>query len=151
HVTGVQTCALPILSGHSSKFAVDWTPYVGQRYTDEADTAIPLAEAQRLAEGLTAVPEGFSLHSRVDKIIKDRAAMGRGELPLDWGMGENLAYASLVAQGYGIRISGEDVGRGTFFHRHVVLHDQKRERWNDGTWIPLQNIREGQGPVQIFD
>ena len=151
HLDRGELLSNPVLSGHSSKFAVDWTPYVGQRYTDEADTAIPLAEAQRLAEGLTAVPEGFSLHSRVDKIIKDRAAMGRGELPLDWGMGENLAYASLVAQGYGIRISGEDVGRGTFFHRHAVLHDQKRERWNDGTWIPLQNIREGQGSVQIFD
>ncbi|MDX5363526.1 MAG: 2-oxoglutarate dehydrogenase E1 component [Pseudazoarcus pumilus] len=151
HLDRGELLSNPVLSGHSSKYAVDWTPFLGHEYTDEADTGIPLPEAQRLAERLTAVPEGFSLHSRVDKIIKDRAAMGRGELPLDWGMGENLAYASLLAQGYGIRISGEDVGRGTFFHRHAVLHDQKRERWNDGTWIPLQDIREGQGPVQIFD
>ena len=151
HLDRGELLSNPVLSGHSSKYAVDWTPFVGAAYSDEADTAIPLSEAQRLAERLTAVPEGFALHSRVEKIIKDRAAMGRGELPLDWGMGENLAYASLLAQGYGIRISGEDVGRGTFFHRHAVMHDQKRERWNDGTWIPLESIREGQGPVQIFD
>jgi 2-oxoglutarate dehydrogenase E1 component len=151
HLDRGELLSNPVLSGHSSKYAVDWTPFLGHAYTDEADTAIPLVEAQRLAERLTAVPEGFTLHSRVEKIINDRAAMGRGEIPLDWGMGENLAYASLVAQSYGIRISGEDVGRGTFFHRHAVMHDQKRERWDDGTWIPLQAIREGQGPVQIFD
>ena len=141
----------PVLSGHVSKFAIDWTPYIGQPYTDEADTAIPLAEVQRLAERLTTLPEGFSLHSRVQRVISDREAMGRGELPLDWGMGENLAYASLVAQGFGVRVSGEDVGRGTFFHRHAVLHDQQRERWDEGTWVPLENIREGQGPFQLYD
>ncbi len=141
----------PVLSGFSSKYAVDWTPFLNQPYTDEADTAIPLAEAQRLAERLTAIPEGFEVHSRVDKILKDRAAMGRGELPLDWGMGENLAYASLLAQGFGVRLSGEDVGRGTFFHRHAVVHDQRRERWNDGSWIPLEGVREGQGIFQCYD
>lgn len=151
HLDRGELLSNPVLSGHSSKYAVDWTPFLGQPYTDEADTGIPLSEAQRLAERLTAVPEGFALHSRVEKIVNDRAAMGKGELPLDWGMGENLAYASLVAQGYGIRVSGEDVGRGTFFHRHAVFHDQKRERWNDGAWIPLQEIRDGQGPFNIFD
>ncbi len=141
----------PVLSGHNRKFAVDWAPYLNQPYTDDADTAIPVQEVKRLAERLTAVPENFTLHSRVKKIIDDRAAMGRGELPLDWGMGENLAYASLVAQGYPVRLSGEDVGRSTFFHRHAVLHDQKREQWDEGTYKPLEHIQEGQAHFHCFD
>ena len=141
----------PVLSGHSSKYAVDWTPFLKQPYTDEADTAIPAQEVRRLSERLTALPADFTLHSRVKKIINDREAMGRGELPFDWGMGENLAYASLVAQGYGVRISGEDVGRGTFFHRHAVLHDQKREKWDHGVCVPLKHIQDGQGGFHIYD
>ena len=67
--------------------------------------------------------------------------MGEGKLPLDWGMGETLAYATLLDDGYGVRLSGEDVGRGTFSHRHAVLHDQNREKWDSGTWIPLQHVK----------
>lgn len=141
----------PVLSGHSSKYAVDWSPFVKQPYTDDADTSIPLQEIRRLSERLTSLPEDFILHSRVKKIINDREAMGKGDLPLDWGMGENLAYASLVAQGYGIRVSGEDVGRGTFFHRHAVLHDQLREKWDHGTYVPLKHIQDGQGDFHIYD
>ncbi len=141
----------PVLSGHDRQFATDWSPYLNQRYTDEGETAIPVSEIKRLSERLSTVPENFNLQSRVKKIIQDRAAMGRGELPLDWGMGENLAYASLLAQGYGVRISGEDVGRGTFFHRHAALHDQKRERWDEGVYRPLSHIQEGQARFQCFD
>lgn len=141
----------PVVNNVVRKHAVDWTPFLGQPYTDACDTSIPLAEVERLAERLTTVPEGFTLHPRVKKIIEDRKAMGRGEIPADWGFGENLAYASLVAQGFGVRLSGEDVGRGTFFHRHAVLHDQNRERWDAGTYVPLQNIQEGQGPFYVFD
>ena len=141
----------PVLSGHSRQFSVDWSPYLKQPYTDEAGTSIPAQEVKRLAERLTAIPDNFTLQSRVKKIIQDRAAMGRGELPLDWGMGENLAYASLLAQGFAVRISGEDVGRSTFFHRHAVLHDQQRERWDEGTYMPLAHIQEGQAGFQCFD
>ena len=70
---------------------------------------------------------------------------------LDWGMGEHLAFATLVSSGYAIRITGQDSGRGTFTHRHAVLHDQNRERWNDGTYIPLQNVSEGQAPFTVID
>jgi 2-oxoglutarate dehydrogenase E1 component len=87
----------------------------------------------------------------VQKIIDDRKQMGEGKLPVDWGMGENLAYASLVAAGFNIRVSGEDVGRGTFFHRHAALHDQNREKWDEGTYWPLQNIQENQGRFMCFD
>ncbi len=151
HLDKGELLANPVLSGHDRHFAVDWTPFIGREYTDEADTSVPIQEVQRLAERLTTLPEGFKLHSRVKKIIDDRAAMGRGEHPIDWGMGENLAYASLLVQGYGVRVSGEDVGRSTFFHRHAVLHDQNRESWDQGAYIPLAHIQDGQGRVQVYD
>ena len=91
------------------------------------------------------------MHPLVEKVIADRSAMGRGELNVDWGMGEHLAYASLVASGYAVRLSGEDCGRGTFVHRHAVLHDQNRERYDEGTYIPLQNVAEGQAPFTVID
>jgi 2-oxoglutarate dehydrogenase E1 component len=141
----------PVLSGYTRQFSADWTPFLNQTYTDEAHTAIPVQEVRRLAQALTTIPEGFTLHGRVQKTIDDRAAMGRGELPIDWGMGENLAYASLLAQGFGVRISGEDVGRGTFFHRHAILHDQHRKQRSEGVYMPLAHIQEGQARFQCFD
>jgi 2-oxoglutarate dehydrogenase E1 component len=87
----------------------------------------------------------------VKKVYDDRAAMGRGDIPVDWGMGEHMAFASLVASGYGVRLSGEDCGRGTFTHRHAVIHDQNREKWNEGTYVPLQNVAEGQSPFVVID
>jgi 2-oxoglutarate dehydrogenase E1 component len=77
--------------------------------------------------------------------------MGRGEINVDWGMGEHLAFASLVASGYAVRLSGEDCGRGTFTHRHSVLHDQNREKWDEGTYTPLQHVAEGQAPYVVID
>jgi len=141
----------PVLTNFKSKYAVDWVPFLNRKWTDAADTSLPLAEVQRLAQRVTAVPEGFKLHPLVEKVLADRAAMGRGDLPVDWGMGETLAYASLVASGYAVRLSGEDCGRGTFVHRHAVLHDQNRERWNEGSWIPLQHVAEGQAPFTVID
>ncbi len=85
------------------------------------------------------------------KIIDDRRAMSEGKLPLDWGMAENLAYATLLVQGFGVRVSGEDTGRGTFFHRHAVLHDQNREKWDDGNYMPLQNLGDKQAPFVVID
>lgn len=141
----------PVISNYKSKAASDWAPHVGVRYTEKCDTSVTIKELRRLAERLTDVPPSFTLHSRVRKIIDDRKAMGIGKLPVDWGMAENLAYGSLLAAGFGIRISGEDVGRGTFFHRHAALHDQDREKWNEGTWWPLEHIAENQGRFQCFD
>ena len=141
----------PVLTNHKSKYAVDWAPFLGRKWTDAADTALPLSEIRRLSERITAVPKDFKVHPLVEKVLGDRAAMGRGELAVDWGMGETLAYASLVASGYPIRLSGEDSGRGTFSHRHSVLHDQNRERWDTGTWTPLQHIAEGQAPFVVID
>jgi 2-oxoglutarate dehydrogenase E1 component len=141
----------PVLTNFKSKYAVDWTPFLGKKWTDTADTALPLAEIKRLAERITTIPGNFKAHPLVEKVIADRAAMGRGEINVDWGMGEHLAFASLVASGYPVRLSGEDCGRGTFTHRHAVLHDQNREKWDIGTYVPLQNVADNQAPFVVID
>jgi 2-oxoglutarate dehydrogenase E1 component len=112
---------------------------------------VPLPDLQRLAEKLTTVPDSFKLHPRVEKILADRRLMGAGKLPLDWGMAENLAYAALLENGYGVRISGQDSGRGTFFHRHAVLHDQNRDKWHAGEYVPLQHIADNQPHFLVID
>ncbi len=141
----------PVLTNFKSQFAVDWSPFLGKTWTDTADTAIPLAEWKRLAEKLTTIPDSVTPHTLVKKVYADRAAMGRGEMNVDWGMGEHMAFASLVASGYPVRLSGEDCGRGTFTHRHAVIHDQKRHRWDEGAYIPLQNVAENQAPFVVID
>ena len=141
----------PVLTNFKSKYAVDWAPFLGRKWTDSADTALPLAEIKRLAERITTVPANFKVHPLVEKVLADRAAMGRGEINVDWGMGEHLAYASLVASGYAVRLSGEDCGRGTFTHRHAVLHDQNREKWDTGIYVPLQNVADNQAPFVVID
>ncbi|MDK3024363.1 2-oxoglutarate dehydrogenase E1 component [Cupriavidus taiwanensis] len=141
----------PVLSNFKNKFAVDWMPFLNRKWTDAADTAVPVTELKRLAERITAIPEHLKLHPLVEKVVKDRANMGRGDQPLDWGMGEHLAFASLVASGYPVRITGQDAGRGTFTHRHAVLHDQNRERWDAGSYVPLQNVSENQAPFTVID
>ncbi len=141
----------PVLTAFKSKYAVDWAPFLGKKWTDAADTSLPLAEIRRLSERITHVPEGFRVHPLAAKVLADRAAMGRGEINVDWGMGETLAYASLVASGYAVRLSGEDCGRGTFVHRHAVLHDQNREKWDTGTYVPLSHVSDGQAPFVVID
>ena len=141
----------PVLTNFKSKYATDWSPYLGKKWTDSCDTALPVAEFKRLAEKITTIPTTFKAHPLVEKVIADRAAMGRGEVNIDWGMGEHMAFASLVASGYPVRLSGEDCGRGTFVHRHAVLHDQNREKFDEGTYIPLQNVAEGQAPFVVID
>jgi 2-oxoglutarate dehydrogenase E1 component len=141
----------PVLTNFKSKFAVDWVPFLGKKWTDAGDTAIPMAEWKRLANKLTTLPDTITPHQLVKKVYADRAAMGRGEISVDWGMGEHMAFASLVASGYAVRLSGEDCGRGTFTHRHAVIHDQNREKFDEGTYTPLQNVAEGQAPFVVID
>ncbi len=138
-----RTTSIPVLTNYKSKYAVDWSAYLNRKWTDHADTGVPLAELKRLGERITTVPPTFKLHPLVEKVLADRRAMAEGKQPLDWGMAEHLAYASLVASGYSVRFTGQDSGRGTFTHRHAVLHDQKREKWDVGTYIPLQHVSEG--------
>ncbi|MGO9803897.1 MAG: 2-oxoglutarate dehydrogenase E1 component [Steroidobacteraceae bacterium] len=130
-----------------NKYTVDWSGYAQVDWTERVTTGLELARLRSLGERITSVPEGFSLQSRVAQLITNRRRMLAGELPLDWGCAETLAYAALVAEGFAVRLSGQDSGRGTFFHRHAVLHDQN----TDATWIPLQHIAAGQPRVQVID
>ncbi len=141
----------PVVTNFKSNYAVDWTPYLGKKWTDAGDTAIPMAEWRRLAERVSTIPATVTAHQLVKKVYDDRAAMGRGDIPVDWGMGEHMAFASLVASGYPVRLSGEDCGRGTFTHRHAVIHDQSREKWDTGTYVPLQNVADNQAPFVVID
>jgi 2-oxoglutarate dehydrogenase E1 component len=130
-----------------NKYTVDWSQYSAVDFTERVMTGVELPRLQALGARITALPEGFTLHPRVAQIIANRKKMLAGELPLDWGCAETLAYAALVEDGFGVRITGQDSGRGTFFHRHAVLHDQN----TDATWVPLQHIAEPQPHVQVID
>ena len=132
--------------------AARWEKYSADTAWDlPVNTAVPRERLQFLSERLTDVPENFKLHARVEKIIADRRAMGRGELALDWGMAENLAYATLLTEGYPVRLSGQDCGRGTFFHRHAELHDQNRTHRQEGLHVPLSNLEEKQADFVVIN
>lgn len=129
------------------KFTVDWTPYLNQDWDTPADTRLGIEKLKHLGEQLVRVPKDFKVNPRVAKILDDRSKMVEGNMALDWGCAENLAYASLVSEGFPIRITGQDSGRGTFFHRHAVLHDQ-----NTGeTHVPLQHIGGEQSRFNVYD
>lgn len=141
----------PVLSNYKRQYAVDWMPFLNRKWTDAADTGVPLAELKRLGQRITTIPEKFKLHPLVEKVVNDRRNMIEGKQALDWGMGEHLAFASLVSSGYGVRITGQDCGRGTFTHRHAVLHDQNREKWDSGSYVPLENVTDNQAPFLVID
>ncbi len=121
--------------------AVDWSPFLHGRCTIEIDTAVSLATLRDLTERLGRLPEGFELHPSVARIFDNRSKMAAGALPVDWGCAEILAYASLVDAGYGVRLSGQDSARGTFFHRHAAVYCQK----DDSAYVPLRNLSQQQG------
>ncbi|QDF75618.1 MULTISPECIES: 2-oxoglutarate dehydrogenase E1 component [Shewanella] len=126
---------------------VDWTPYLNREWDEAYPAELPLARLKALADKISYVPESHKLQSRVAKIYKDRAAMAAGDKLLDWGFAETLAYASILDDNKRVRITGQDSGRGTFFHRHAVLHNQ-----NDATaYLPLRQLSDMQGPIDISD
>ncbi|CAM4141526.1 2-oxoglutarate dehydrogenase E1 component [Shewanella aquimarina] len=126
---------------------VDWTPYLNREWDEAYPAELPLARVKALAEKISYVPESHKLQSRVAKIYKDRVAMAAGDKLVDWGFAETLAYASILDDNKRVRITGQDSGRGTFFHRHAVLHNQ-----NDATaYLPLRHLSDMQGPIDISD
>ncbi|MDR2195369.1 MAG: 2-oxoglutarate dehydrogenase E1 component [Gallionellaceae bacterium] len=138
----------PATEGVRAGLVPDWKRFKKLAHWDiAADTAVPLSRLRELARVLTTALPDFTLHDRVQKILADRAAMARGELPLDWGMAENLAYATLLADGYSVRLSGQDSQRGTFFHRHATWFDQNR----GGTYTPLQHLTPDQADFTVID
>ncbi|AAZ97141.1 2-oxoglutarate dehydrogenase, E1 component [Thiobacillus denitrificans ATCC 25259] len=139
----------PALSDFKETFATDWS-----RFRGDAGAATPGISATRLdflGERITTLEHEIELHPRVQKVLDDRRRMRAGELAVDWGYAENLAYASLLDVGYNVRVSGQDSARGTFFHRHAVWHDQKRERRQSGVYVPLEHIHARQGNFTIID
>lgn len=126
---------------------VDWSPYLNHAWTTRADTKVELKKLQTLCKKMLEVPEGFVVQRQVSKILEDRNKMIAGALPINWGFAETAAYATLIDQGFDVRITGQDVGRGTFSHRHAVLHNQK-----DGSaYVPLAHLEEGQPDFEIYD
>ncbi len=126
---------------------MNWKSYTSGSLLDDVETGVPIDTIRGLATVLEQLPEGFELQGRVQKIMDDRHRMTAGALPLDWGYAEIMAYATLVNDGYPVRLSGQDSGRGTFFHRHSVLHNQK-----DGTaFVPLRSIGKGKNNFLVID
>ena len=128
---------------------VDWLPYLGHEWTTPADTRVDLARLQELARKVNTVPDGFALHRQLQRLLDDRKRMSAGAAPINWGFGETLAYATLLDQGHAVRLTGQDVGVGTFSHRHAVLYNQK----NGDSYAPLQHLLEsGQAPTfDVYD
>lgn len=128
-------------------YATDWSAYVGKKCKLTAPTRVPLEHIRQLTERLLKIPEGFELHSSVAKILGNRHKMAAGSLPVDWGYAETLAYATLLTEGFNVRLSGQDAGRGTFFHRHAVLHGQAQgERY-----VPLRHLADEQSSFLVID
>ncbi len=142
-----ESVAHGLVSEPDSSLFVDWSPYIGHDWQTPADTTYELKALQELALHISHVPDGIQVQRQVSKIYDDRRKMAGGALPINWGMAETLAYATLLEQGYGVRITGQDVGRGTFSHRHAVVHNQK----NGETYIPLNNLSEKAGKLTIYD
>ena len=105
---------------------VDWKPYLGHSWDMACDTSIETSRLRKLAAVMGTIPDGFALQRQVKKLLEDRGKMAAGALEINWGFAENMAYATLLADGYPVRMTGQDVGRGTFSHRHAVLHAQNK-------------------------
>jgi 2-oxoglutarate dehydrogenase E1 component len=130
-----------------NKYTVDWSRYLHADWHESVRTAVDLDTLRALGRTLTEIPPQFTLHPRVAQVIANRQKMLAGEMPLDWGCAETLAYASLLKEGFPIRLVGQDTARGTFFHRHAVLHDQT----SGATYVPLQHVAPGQPRFNVID
>ena len=130
-----------------NEFTVDWHPYLNAAWHEQADTTLSPAKVAELGKKITDLPPGYVLHGRVQRIVSDRIKMAAGELDMDWGFAETMAYAGLVDEGFDCRVTGQDSGRGTFFHRHAVLHNQV----NRQEYIPLQSISARSNAFRVID
>jgi len=129
------------------EYAVTWEPFLDTKWTAPAVTGVPLANLKAIGQALDKLPEGFVVQPQVKKTLEAREKMTSGEQPLNWGYAEIMAYATLLDEGYPIRLCGQDAGRGTFAHRHSVLHDQN----TDEIYIPLSHIKPNQVQINIID
>ncbi len=137
----------PILDNTSYSYTSQWEQYLNCQWDTPADTRVALERIRFCNDKLQCLPTGFELHPRVAKIMENRNKMAAGAMPLDWGFAENMAYATLLLENYEVRLTGQDVGRGTFFHRHAIVYNQI----NGEPYIPLKHLDENQARPQIFD
>ncbi|WP_353979301.1 2-oxoglutarate dehydrogenase E1 component [Salinicola endophyticus] len=126
---------------------VDWTPYLGHEWSGDTDTSCDLEHLRQLAQKMSEIPNGVEVQRQVSRVYEERRKMLAGNQPLNWGFAETLAYATLVDADHPVRLTGQDAGRGTFSHRHAVVHNQE----DGSTYIPLQHIKEGQPNFTIHD
>jgi 2-oxoglutarate dehydrogenase E1 component len=136
-----------VATGVVDPYVVDWKPWLSGKLSDAVKTGMPRFSLDALAKRINTLDEGVVLHPRVAKIYEDRRKMAAGELPMDWGFAENLAYATLLTEGYRLRLVGQDSGRGTFFHRHAIVHDQATAT----TVMPLQALAKSPEHALIID
>ena len=129
------------------EFTIDWSKWLSGKLADPVDTTFDRARLDGLATAINAIPDNIKLHARVAKIYDDRRKMAAGDQAGDWGFAENLAYATLLSDGYKLRLVGQDSGRGTFFHRHAILHDQVA----DTAYLPLRQLVEHPNDLSIID
>ncbi|MFT5501175.1 MAG: 2-oxoglutarate dehydrogenase E1 component, partial [Woeseiaceae bacterium] len=129
------------------EYTVDWSPYLQVAWDEQVDTTLSPAKVAELGSIVTEVPSGYVMHGRVQRVLADRKKMAVGEMPMDWGFAETMAYAGLIDAGFDCRITGQDSGRGTFFHRHAVLHSQA----NRQEFIPLENVSSRPDAFRIID
>jgi len=130
-----------------NEYTVDWTPFLNTEWDEPVDTTITPATAGNLGDIITTIPPDVKPHGRVQRIMDDRTKMAKGEMDMDWGFAETMAYASLLAEGHEVRLVGQDSGRGTFFHRHAVLHNQLNNR----EYIPLEQIVNKPNAFRVID
>ncbi len=129
------------------EFTVDWSRFVNAKWDASSDTSISPKTVDKLGRAMTEIPPGTKLHGRVQRIIDERVRMSAADIDMDWGFAENMAYASLIDQGFDCRLVGQDSGRGTFFHRHAVLHNQL----NNHEYTPLRHLVDRPDAFRVID
>ena len=142
-----RTVAPAVLGMIGNEYTADWSRFQQHAMDVEVDTSIDETRLRRLGEAITTVPENFRLHGRVQKIVDDRRKMLAGEQPMDWGFAETMAYAALMSDRFSVRLTGQDAGRGTFFHRHAVLHDQVTGE----AFMPLRSLVANPEHAMVID
>ncbi|GAB2501950.1 2-oxoglutarate dehydrogenase E1 component [Pseudoxanthomonas sangjuensis] len=145
--SGEVTTELATSKPEDYELNIDWSKYLSGKLSDKVDTTFKKAKLQQLAKIINTIPAGVTLHPRVAKIYEDRLKMTAGDLAGDWGFAENLAYATLLSEGNRLRLVGQDAGRGTFFHRHAILHDQK----TDSYYLPLRQLVDTPNDATVID
>ncbi|HET7306472.1 MAG TPA: 2-oxoglutarate dehydrogenase E1 component [Gammaproteobacteria bacterium] len=142
-----ETVAPGVGESSASEYGVDWSGFNEVDWDVRSDTAIPAERVQKLSDAMNRIPDDYKLQNRVKKLYDDRRKMAAGEMPLDWGYAETLAYASLLTDGYPVRLTGQDSRRGTFFHRHAMVYNQD----NGAQWMPLAHLSDDQASIAIID